>query len=147
MALYHILPSAPELLRLGTSAMSQVFSTLKAFGAEAPRSNAEFDIDSEMGYLPSIPLQRLPEAFDFWERALSDAPSVLSLGEDESPEAIAKRESSEQWRARIREVSVVDPFMKINIKLNIYKRVLLSRYVQLEVIAVPFRGHIWFLHI
>lgn len=123
MNYYHILPSAPQLMRLGTSAMNQVLATLKSIGVEAPKANAEFDIDNEMGFLPSRPLHRLPEAFDFWERALSDAASMLSLGEDESPEAISKRAGSEQWRARIREVSNVDPRMGGLLMPISYKRV------------------------
>ena len=102
--LHTVLPPS-ELLRLGTSAMSDVLNRLRTFGAESVKPNSAFDISGETGFFPAYSLQRLPPAFDFWERALSAAPESLSLGDDVSEEGVAKRESSELWRQRIREVS------------------------------------------
>ena len=59
--------------------------------------------------MPTSLLLRLPAPFDAWERALDQVncghDSVLSLGEDTSPEALAKRASSEAWGDSIRRVS------------------------------------------
>lgn len=69
---------------------------------------AEYDVDLTSGFLPSEPpLARLPPAFELWEQALDAANrpnGVLSLGEDVSIEAIAKRESSQKWRENIASV-------------------------------------------
>ncbi|KAL5529495.1 hypothetical protein ACEPAG_5480 [Sanghuangporus baumii] len=99
---HNVLPPS-ELLRVGASALSDILKRLRAFGVQQPKSNIEFDIDRNTGFVPASPLPRLPLAFDFWERALAEAPDVLSLGDDVSEEAVAKRESSELWRQRIRE--------------------------------------------
>ena len=101
--LHSVLPPS-ELLRVGASALLDILNRLRAIGVQQPKSNAEFDIDRNTGCLPAIPLRRLPDSFEFWERALAEAPDVLSLGDDISEDAIAKRESSELWRQRIREV-------------------------------------------
>ncbi|EJD02196.1 Indoleamine 2,3-dioxygenase [Fomitiporia mediterranea MF3/22] len=100
--LHNVLPPS-ELLRLGASTLSDLLARLRALGVQQPKPNSDFDISREMGFIPAYPLQRLPLAFEFWERALSQAPDVLSLGDDISEEAVAKREGSELWRQRIRE--------------------------------------------
>jgi indoleamine 2,3-dioxygenase len=97
-----------ELLRLGTSGFNEILQRLRYMGAQQPRANAEFDIARDTGFVPPEPLRRLPPAFDFWERALADAPETLSLGQDESIESVEKRESGEIWRRRVREVSRSD---------------------------------------
>lgn len=64
--------------------------------------------------MPPSLLLRLPPPFDAWECALDQAncghDSVLSLGEDTSPEALAKRASSEAWHDSIRRVSTTSGF-------------------------------------
>lgn len=102
--LHNVLPPT-ELLRMGASALNDVFSRLRTLTVEQPKSNAEFDIGRETGFIPSYPLQRLPLGFDFWERALAQAPDVLSLGDDIEEEGVQKRAGGELWRQRIREVS------------------------------------------
>lgn len=93
----------PELLKLGSSAF---YDLLRRWAPKTqPLSNADFDIDAEVGFLPATSISRLPLAFEFWERALDDAPRLLSLGDDLSDEAVSRRESGEQWRQRIREVN------------------------------------------
>lgn len=104
--LHNVLPPS-ELFRLGTSAMSDILNKLRSLGVEPPKLNSEFDISRETGFIPVYPLQRLPPAFDFWERALREAPDIISLGDDIAEEAMAKREGSELWRQRIREVSQI----------------------------------------
>ncbi|KAH8117075.1 Indoleamine 2,3-dioxygenase [Phellopilus nigrolimitatus] len=103
MEYIHNVLTPPHLLRMGASALSEVLQRLRTLGVEPPKSNAEFDIARETGFMPAYPLQRLPLAFDFWERALTEAPEILSLGEDVTEDAIAKRAGSELWRQRIRE--------------------------------------------
>lgn len=71
----------------------------------------DFDVDLTSGFLPKEPpLTRLPPAFDLWEDALDvvNRPNgVLSLGEDMSNEALAKRESSRKWRENIASAPVL----------------------------------------
>ena len=65
----------------------------------------DFDVDSSTGFLPNRPpLDRLPSPFDLWELALASAPDALSLGEDQSPEAVVRRESSRRWRFQLQNV-------------------------------------------
>jgi len=101
------LPAPHHLLRLAVSSLNDAFSTLKSFtGPEhaRPRSNAEFEIYTETGFVPKSPLQRLPSSFDFWERALDRAHQDISLGEDDTDAAVAKRASGERWRENVRKV-------------------------------------------
>ena len=65
----------------------------------------DFDVDQKTGFFPSKPLPRLPEQFAVWEHAMSSAQGNLSLGDDESPAALAKRSYGERWRATVRSVS------------------------------------------
>lgn len=67
----------------------------------------DFDVDHDTGFFPPEPLPTLPEVFSRWEDALIEAQEILSLGEDESDEAKAKRADGERWRANIRSVSSV----------------------------------------
>jgi indoleamine 2,3-dioxygenase len=70
-----------------------------------PKQLHDFDMNSSTGFLPDRPpLDRLPPDFDLWELALASARDSLSLGEDESPEAITRRESSRRWRSQLRNV-------------------------------------------
>ncbi|KDQ10601.1 hypothetical protein BOTBODRAFT_178074 [Botryobasidium botryosum FD-172 SS1] len=72
---------------------------------------ADFDVDYTTGFLPARPpISRLSAEFELWEQALDKANcqnSVLSLGEDYSPEALAKRDSSAQWRAHFQSAPVL----------------------------------------
>lgn len=70
-----------------------------------PRQLEEFDMHPCTGFLPSTPpLERLPPDFDLWELALASASDALSLGEEDSPNAIARRDSSRCWRSQLRNV-------------------------------------------
>ncbi|GJJ12349.1 hypothetical protein Clacol_006590 [Clathrus columnatus] len=62
----------------------------------------DFDIDPTTGFMPNKPLpNRLPKLFKPWEEALASAPFLLSLGDDNDDEALAKRESSRLWRLKL----------------------------------------------
>ncbi|KAF8330068.1 Indoleamine 2,3-dioxygenase [Cantharellus anzutake] len=82
----------------------------------APRSTlklVDYDISPVTGFAPSAsPCTRLPSPFDAWERALDlvncGTDSVVSLGEDASSEALAKRTSTERWQESIRAMPVLD---------------------------------------
>ncbi|KAH6918436.1 Indoleamine 2,3-dioxygenase [Coprinopsis sp. MPI-PUGE-AT-0042] len=60
-----------------------------------------YDIDQQTGFFPSQPLPYLPTPFAHWEQALRDANGNISLGEDDSEEALDKRPYGSTWRARI----------------------------------------------
>ena len=66
----------------------------------------DFEVDYKTGFLPpQHPISSLPEEFDLWESALASAHDCLSLGEDKSAAAVAKRESSRRWRQALESVS------------------------------------------
>lgn len=100
---HNVLPPS-QLLRLSASALNELLLKWRSKGVQHPRPISDFDISNDTGFLPSEPLQRLPPAFEFWERALAEASSSLTLGNDESEDGIAKREDGQRWRNRIREV-------------------------------------------
>ncbi|KAF6764013.1 Indoleamine 2,3-dioxygenase [Ephemerocybe angulata] len=65
------------------------------------RSPTAYDISPHTGFFPPEPLPTLPLPFDIWEAALRDANGNLSLGEDDSDEALEKRPFGSEWRSRI----------------------------------------------
>lgn len=109
MDVINLLPSPPHFFRLFFRlALSLFTSTVNANYRRTivdRRSHIEFDIDTETGFFPKHPLPLLPEAFEAWERALTEANGNLSLGEDDSEEAVSKRQFGEEWRHKIRTVS------------------------------------------
>jgi len=66
-----------------------------------------YDVDYTNGFFPPEPLPRLSGQFELWEDALDDAEGNLSLGEDTRANAKAKRPYGENWRERVRNVSMV----------------------------------------
>ncbi|TDL24922.1 Indoleamine 2,3-dioxygenase [Rickenella mellea] len=109
MEFTRVLPAPSQLLHFALSAFNSSFALLKsaAPGRYHMLPNSSFCIDNETGFIPRMPPARLPSMFQFWERSLSEAATALSLGEDSSDEAEAKRHSSERWRQRIREGPVI----------------------------------------
>ncbi|PPQ98803.1 hypothetical protein CVT24_003357 [Panaeolus cyanescens] len=75
------------------------FSQRKAI-ADRP-TPASFDVHLTTGFFPQQPLPRLTGRFARWEQALLQANNNLSLGEDESEEALSKRPFGEAWRSEI----------------------------------------------
>ena len=76
-------------------------------------------LDPVTGAFPSKPLPHLPLPFKLFEDVLAIVNCVnspLSLGEDNSEYALARRDSSERWRSTVRAVS--------NLVLHIARRVL-----------------------
>lgn len=74
-----------------------------------PFKFARYDVDDVTGFLPNDaalgPVTRLPPAYARWEQALAGANQALSLGEDNSPPAVSRRESARQWRWAFQSVS------------------------------------------
>jgi hypothetical protein len=67
--------------------------------------STSYEIDSVTGFVPcSPPVTSLPPAFARWEQALANATHAVSLADDDSPHASAKRISSHQWRESIANV-------------------------------------------
>ncbi|KIJ44291.1 hypothetical protein M422DRAFT_30434 [Sphaerobolus stellatus SS14] len=76
---------------------------------------SDFDMNISTGFMPLLsPLDRLPHHYDLWETALSLANTQVSLGEDQSPEAHSRRESSSLWRQRLQNAPTldVDPLLR-----------------------------------
>ena len=72
---------------------------------------AAFDVDPATGFFPPQPLAPLSDEFAIWEDALRDANGGLSLGEDESEEALDKRAFGEQWRSNVVAVRLFSSFL------------------------------------
>lgn len=89
------------LIRLTLSLFASILSLRYSKTLVDKRSYASFDIDPLTGFFPSKPLHRLSGQYSIWEVALDNARGKLSLGEDESEQAVAKRQFGEQWRADI----------------------------------------------
>jgi len=105
------IPNHQDLVPTVVGGLGSVLCKLKQSfqGERVILPNSHFGIEDDTGFLPSAPLERLPNTFDFWENALTEAQSVLALGKDTSDEAIAKRPGGELWRRRIREVGFYAP--------------------------------------
>jgi hypothetical protein len=104
MDIWNTLPSPHQIFRTALS----LFNSFVLFHGKGQRekvSQADFDIDAEMGFLPRRPLPRLQAPFEAWETALCEAPEVLSLGEDDSEAATEKRSGGEAWRTNLTLVS------------------------------------------
>ena len=76
-----------------------------ALTQDRPMRQLDFDIDPNTGFFPSKPLPRLPHRFSVWEHAMTDAQGKVSLADDNSQQALAKREAGERWRESVRSVS------------------------------------------
>ena len=89
---------------------SMDLNTLRTARSEAtvPQtfSSGSFDVDLETGFFPRQPLRALVGEFALWESALVQARNVLKLAADRGAEAMAKAAEGEQWRQRVRSVSV-----------------------------------------
>jgi hypothetical protein len=68
---------------------------------------AQFDVDHRTGFAPNgtDEITRLSSAYDLWELHLASASSSLSLGEDTSPPALARRPAGVRWRSDFLSVS------------------------------------------
>lgn len=104
MDVFSLLPSPPlffsHFFRLAFSVFQSKVQLRKYLLSQRRSPNA-YDISPHTGFFPPEPLPKLPSAFEIWEVALRDANGNLSLGEDESEEALEKRPYGDAWRKRI----------------------------------------------
>lgn len=111
MDVVNVLQTPPIFFRLSIKlALSLFNSTINANYRPIPqrRLQSSYDIDAHSGFFPPRPLQPLTGPYLIWEHALVDADGNLSLGEDDSDDAVSKRAFGERWRQNI--VAVSDPF-------------------------------------
>ena len=106
MEIVHVLPKPPLFfrlfLRLALSLLNSALNTNYCYIAhEDRRPPAAFDLHPRTGFFPPQPLPKLPLQFAIWEDALRDANGNLSLGEDDSEDAVARRPFGERWRSNI----------------------------------------------
>ena len=101
LALGYLLSSLYRLFRVVVALCRPVGASKHS---DMTRSLSDFDIHDDTGFMPSKPLPSLPPKYHMWERALSQACDVLTLGDDESEEALARRDKGDEWRLTIRSV-------------------------------------------
>jgi len=111
MDVVNVLQTPPIFFRLFVKlALSLFNSTINLSHSKLVLSRptpSSFDIDARTGFFPPRPLPRLPPGYAIWEAALRDANGNLSLGEDESEDALEKRPFGDQWRTDIASVRVL----------------------------------------
>ncbi|KAJ7461533.1 Indoleamine 2,3-dioxygenase [Mycena latifolia] len=107
MNVIDLLPSPHQYFSLAVSLLqSTIANSRRPF--DKRRSPVDFDVDVNTGFFPPQPLPHLPPAYAVWENALAEAAEKLSLGEDESEAAIAKRATGELWRFQVSSWPVID---------------------------------------
>ncbi|KAH8826873.1 Indoleamine 2,3-dioxygenase [Flagelloscypha sp. PMI_526] len=105
MDIFNLLPTPGDFL--GSGLVDYVRQTLKAPPRDH-RSRIDFDVDPASGFIPRSPPRPLQGAFSLWEAALTEAPHVITLGEDLSDAALDKRAAGELWRLKIRSWPVLE---------------------------------------
>jgi indoleamine 2,3-dioxygenase len=103
MYLHDVFPSLPEVLRQLLSVWKSTLGRY-AYGESSLKTDMDFNIDHNTGFFPAEPPPRLEEPYDLWERKLSAASEVLTLGEYDDEETLDLREAGKQWRDDIRKV-------------------------------------------
>src|SRR5258707_3911649 len=103
MEVVNILETPPTFFNLIIKFALSLFASLLAFRKPAQEnlSSTSFDIDPNTGFFPPNPLPRLRGSYTLWENALDAARGNLSLGEDNSEDALVKRPFGQQWRYTI----------------------------------------------
>lgn len=87
------------------SLYNSYFQSAPRLSSPDRRSPLDFDVDPQTGFFPPTPLPQLPLSFDLWENGLSSAAGHLCLGNDDSEEALSKREFGQMWRDDVSSVS------------------------------------------
>lgn len=105
MDIVNVLPNPPLFfrlfLKLALSLLNSILNTNYCYVVPDKRPPTAFDVHPRTGFFPPQPLPKLPHQFAIWEDALRDASGNLSLGEDNSEDAVAKRPFGEKWRSNI----------------------------------------------
>ncbi|KAJ7633000.1 Indoleamine 2,3-dioxygenase [Roridomyces roridus] len=107
MNVVDLLPSPHQYFTLAVELLQSTIANNRR-SLSKRRTPLDFDVDINTGFFPPQPLANLPPAYAAWELALSEASEKLSLGEDDSEDALAKRASGEQWRSEILSWPVID---------------------------------------
>ncbi|KAJ7685579.1 Indoleamine 2,3-dioxygenase [Mycena polygramma] len=100
MNVVDLLPSPHQYFSLAVDLLQSTIANTRR-PAQKRRSPVDFDVDINSGFFPRQPLPHLSGAYTIWEVTLKDAGEMLSLGEDDSEEALSKRASGELWRSRV----------------------------------------------
>lgn len=101
----------------------------------------DFDVNLKTGFLPSRPLPHLPLKYRSWEEALSSAPNLLSLGDDESEDALRRRPLGEAWRRQFLEAPVLDTYeLEDNPELQKRAHLVLAWLLHFFVHSIPSTG-------
>ncbi|KAJ6490642.1 Indoleamine 2,3-dioxygenase [Mycena vitilis] len=100
MNVVDLLPSPHQYFSLAVDLLQSTIANTRR-PAQKRRSPVDFDVDINSGFFPRQPLPHLSGAYTIWEDALKHAGEMLSLGEDDSEEALSKRASGELWRSRV----------------------------------------------
>ncbi|KAL0946803.1 hypothetical protein HGRIS_012974 [Hohenbuehelia grisea] len=137
MEFISVLPSPQEFIKFSVSLLR---STL--FVPRQQASNrvflSDFDVDGESGFFPRHPLPQLPKPFNLWEAALEEAVGGLSLGEDVSEEAIAKRAFGKTWRNNVMSWPVIETdVLEADLKLLQKAHQVLAWLVHFFVHSIP----------
>jgi indoleamine 2,3-dioxygenase len=104
MNVIDLLPSPHQYFSLAVELLQSTVANSRRT-LDKRRSPVDFDVDVNTGFFPRQPLPHLPAAFAVWETALAEAGEMLSLGEDDSAAAVAKRVTGELWRSQVLSVS------------------------------------------
>jgi indoleamine 2,3-dioxygenase len=116
MEIVNVLPNPPLFfrlfLRLALSLLNSTLNTNYCYTVQDKRPPTAFDLHPRTGFFPPQPLPKLSRQFTIWEDALRDASGNLSLGEDDSEDAVAKRPFGEKWRSNIVAVCVIYYFFR-----------------------------------
>lgn len=104
MNVVDLLPSPHQYFSLAVSLLQSTVANARRPIEKRP-CPVDFDVDVNSGFFPRQPLPHLCGAFAIWEVALTEAGEKLSLGEDDSEEALSKRATGELWRSEVLSVS------------------------------------------
>jgi hypothetical protein len=98
----------PATLSPSSSSSSLSSSPTPSLPSSPAFKFAQFDVDHRTGFAPNGTNEstRLPPAYDLWEHHLASANSTLSLGQDTSSAALARRPSGARWRKDFLSVSL-----------------------------------------
>ncbi|KAJ7940212.1 Indoleamine 2,3-dioxygenase [Mycena leptocephala] len=107
MNVVDLLPSPHQYFSLAVSLLQSTVANARRPIEKRP-CPVDFDVDVNSGFFPRQPLPHLCGAFAIWEVALTEAGEKLSLGEDDSEEALSKRATGELWRSEVLSWPVID---------------------------------------
>ncbi|KAJ7172059.1 Indoleamine 2,3-dioxygenase [Mycena filopes] len=108
MNVIDLLPSPHQYFSLAVCLLQSTVAEYRKPVERQRPSPIDYDVDVHTGFFPRQPLPRLTGPYAVWELALEEAGEKLSLGEDDSEDAIAKRGTGELWRSQVLSWPVID---------------------------------------